>query len=222
MFLYKFGHVVFGEHHVSSSNSSLCFAFPLILPMQALLVVEARTDVDYLCCFIQGSVILCISLKKNVFFPGATSVFTTDIANRTCNYIRKVVFAVCCIVLYRGFSNSGGQYSLEDQNEVTRLECWPGTALFDNMGVTSALVLPKPLPVTNAVRWNNIMTFKYELVGTSNLPCAMSTIFGKVPIIIAAIPERLWSRASWFWMKIKVSLHRDIYENDLGAIGCKE
>ncbi|XP_042671799.1 arrestin domain-containing protein 5 [Centrocercus urophasianus] len=95
------------------------------LLLQALLVVEARTDVDYLCCFIQGSVILCISLKKNVFFPGATSVFTTDIANRTCNYIRK-----------------------------------------------------------------------YELVGTSNLPCAMSTIFGKVPIIIAAIPERLWSRAS--------------------------
>ncbi|XP_042728681.1 arrestin domain-containing protein 5 [Lagopus leucura] len=86
-------------------------------------ISEARTDVDYLCCFIQGSVILCISLKKNVFFPGATSVFTTDIANRTCNYIRK-------------------------------------------------------------------------LVGTSNLPCAMSTIFGKVPIIIAAIPERLCSRAS--------------------------
>ncbi|XP_048789894.1 arrestin domain-containing protein 5 [Lagopus muta] len=82
-------------------------------------------------CFMQGiccrhsSVILCISLKKNVFFPGATNVFTTDIANKTCNYIRK-----------------------------------------------------------------------YELVGTSNLPCAMSTIFGKVPIIIAAIPERLWSRAS--------------------------
>lgn len=109
----------------------------------------------------------------------------------TCNYIRKVVFAVRCIVLYRGFSNSGDQYSLEDQNEVTRLECQSGTAPFDTISVTSALVLPKTLPVTNALRGNNIMAFKYELVGTSNLPYATSNILGKEPIIIAAIPEHL-------------------------------
>lgn len=68
MFLHKFGHVVFGEHSVSSSNSSLCFAFPLTHPMQAPLVVEARSNVVYLCCFIHGSVILQISLEKNIFF----------------------------------------------------------------------------------------------------------------------------------------------------------
>uniref|UniRef100_A0A669P831 Arrestin domain containing 5 n=1 Tax=Phasianus colchicus TaxID=9054 RepID=A0A669P831_PHACC len=131
--------------------------------------MEARIDVVYLCCFIQGSVILCIALKKKTYFPGETTVFKTDIANRTCNYIRKVVLLYAA--LYRGFSNSADQYSLENQNEVTRLECQPSTTPFETMRVTSALVLPKPLPVTNALRGNNIMAFKYELVGTSNLSC---------------------------------------------------
>ncbi|NXC40870.1 ARRD5 protein, partial [Penelope pileata] len=150
----------------------------------APLVVEARNDVVYFCCFTQGSVILRISLEKNVFCPGETIVFMTDITNRTFYYIRKVVFAVHCVVLYRGFSSSGEQYTLEDRNEVMRLESWPGTAPFDAMRIINALVLPKPLPVTSLAKESKIMTFKYELVGTSNLPCVTSNIV--VPIIIAA------------------------------------
>lgn len=76
-----------------------------------------------------------------------------------------------------------------------RLECQPGTSAFDTMRVISALVLPKPLPVTSALRGNYIMAFRHEQVETSNLPYATSTILGTVLIIIAAIPEHLWSRA---------------------------
>uniref|UniRef100_A0A8C9FCC5 Arrestin domain containing 5 n=1 Tax=Pavo cristatus TaxID=9049 RepID=A0A8C9FCC5_PAVCR len=162
---------------------------------KAPVVVEARNDVVYFCCLIHGSLILQISLEKSIFLPGETIVFAADIDNRTCIYIRKIVFAVRCIVLYRGFSNRGDQYSLEDQNEVTRLECRPGTAPFHSTRVINALVLPKQLPVTSAPEQSNIMSFKYELVGTSKLPCATSTILGRVPIIITAIPEHLWSKA---------------------------
>ncbi|XP_072183143.1 LOW QUALITY PROTEIN: arrestin domain-containing protein 5 [Excalfactoria chinensis] len=46
-----------------------------------------------------------------------------------------------------------------------------------------------------ALSGNNIMAFKYELVETANLPHAMFTIFGRVPIIIPATSKHLWSRA---------------------------
>ncbi|KFQ79997.1 Arrestin domain-containing protein 5, partial [Phaethon lepturus] len=150
----------------------------------APVVVEARKDVVYFCCFRHGSVILRISLEKSVFCPGETIVFKTDIANRTCKYVRKVVFAVHCIVLYSGFSSRGEQRSLEDRSEVTRLESRTDTAPFEAMRVTSALVLPKPMPVTSSLVENKIMAFRYELVGTSELPCTTSTIVGRVPIII--------------------------------------
>ncbi|NXV30398.1 ARRD5 protein, partial [Rissa tridactyla] len=152
----------------------------------APLVVEVRKDVVYFCCFRHGFVTLRISLEKNIFCPGDTIVFMTDIANRTCKYVRKVIFALHCIVLYRGFSSRGEPRYLEDQSEVTRLESRTDTAPFEAMRVTSALVLPKPMPVTSTLRENKIMAFRYELVGTSDLPCTTSTIVVRVPIIIAA------------------------------------
>ncbi|NXE46780.1 ARRD5 protein, partial [Casuarius casuarius] len=148
------------------------------------LMVEARKDAVYLCCFSRGSVILRIYLEKNIFSPGETIVFITDISNRTCKYIRKVVFAVHCIVLYRGFDSRGEQRSLEDRSEVTRLESWTNTAPFQVMRVTSTLVLPKPLPVTSMLTGSEIMSFRYELVGTSDLPCTSSTMVGRVPVIV--------------------------------------
>ncbi|NWX14676.1 ARRD5 protein, partial [Aegotheles bennettii] len=153
---------------------------------KAPVVVETRKDVVYFCCFSRGSVILQISLEKSIFCPGETIVFITDIANRTHKYVRKIIFAVHCIVLYRGFSNRGKQHSLEDRSEMTRLEFETNTAPFEDMRVTSALVLPKPMPVTSTVKENRIMAFRYELVGTSDLPCTTSTIVVRVPIIIAA------------------------------------
>ncbi|NWU68525.1 ARRD5 protein, partial [Pterocles burchelli] len=150
----------------------------------APLVVEVRKDVVYFCCFSHGSVILRISLEKRVFCPGETIVFMTDIANRTCKYVRKVIFAIYSIVLYRGFSSRGEQRSLEERSEVTRLESQTDTAPFEAMRVTSALVLPTPMPVTSTLKENKIMAFRYELVGTSDITCATSTIVGRVPIII--------------------------------------
>ncbi|XP_009687520.1 arrestin domain-containing protein 5 [Struthio camelus] len=156
----------------------------------ASLMVEARKDAVYLCCFSHGSVILRIYLEKNIFSPGETIVFMTDISNRTCKYIRKLVFAVHCIVLYRGFNSRGEQRSLEDRSEVARLEFWTDTAPFQVMRVTSKLVLPKPLPVTSTLTENEMMSFRYELVGTSNLPCTTSTMVGRIPVIVA-IPENI-------------------------------
>ncbi|NXP05729.1 ARRD5 protein, partial [Thinocorus orbignyianus] len=152
----------------------------------APLVVEARKDIVYFCCFRRGSVILRISLEKNIFCPGETIVFVTDIVNRTCKHVRKIRFALHCIVLYQGFSSRGELCSLEDQSVVARLDSQTETAPLEAMRVTSALVLPKPMPVTSTVMENKIMAFRYELVGTSSLPCTTSTVMVRVPIIIAA------------------------------------
>uniref|UniRef100_A0A8C6Z2Y3 Arrestin domain containing 5 n=1 Tax=Nothoprocta perdicaria TaxID=30464 RepID=A0A8C6Z2Y3_NOTPE len=140
------------------------------------LVVETRKDAVYLCCFGHGSVVLRMYLEKNIFSPGDHIVFVTDISNRTCKYIRKVVFAVHCIVLYKGVNNRGEQRSLEDRSEVTRLESRTNTGPFQIMRVIGTLVLPKPLPITSTRMENEIMSFRYELVGTSNLPCTPSTM----------------------------------------------
>ncbi|NXJ96237.1 ARRD5 protein, partial [Corythaixoides concolor] len=156
----------------------------------APLVVQARKDVVYFCCFSHGSVILRISLEKRVFYPGETIVFVTDITNRTCMYVRKVVFTVYCIALYSGFSSRGERHFLEDRNEVTKLESQIDMAPSDVMRVTSALVLPKPMPVTSTLMDNKIMAFRYELVATSDLPCTTSTLVGRVPIVVAATPEQ--------------------------------
>lgn len=36
------------------------------------------------------------------------------------------------------------------------------------------------------------MAFRYELAGTSGLPCTTFAIMGRVPIIIAATPEHFF------------------------------
>ncbi|XP_010004602.1 PREDICTED: arrestin domain-containing protein 5 [Chaetura pelagica] len=191
---------------------------------KASLVVEARKDVVYFCCFSRGSVILQISLEKNIFCPGETIVFVTDIANRTPRHVRKVVFAVHCIVRYSGFSSRGEQRYLEDQSEVARLESQTNVVPFEDMKFTNALVLPKPLPVTSTLLENKIMAFRYELVGTSDLPCTTSTIEGRVPIIIEATKEHssvehssTAPQESEGDISNGVNLHRDISETGPGA-----
>uniref|UniRef100_A0A8B9NDA7 Arrestin domain containing 5 n=1 Tax=Accipiter nisus TaxID=211598 RepID=A0A8B9NDA7_9AVES len=174
---------------VLQGTNSPRFACLFTLSMQASLVVEARKDVVYFCCFNHGSVILQISLEKSVFCPGETIVFMADVANRTRKSVRKVVFAVHCIVLYSGFSSRGEQRSLEDRSEVMRLELQTDTAPSEATRATGSLVLPKPMPITSTLAENTIMAFRYELVGTSDLPCTTSTAVGRVPIIIAATPE---------------------------------
>ncbi|NWI67173.1 ARRD5 protein, partial [Todus mexicanus] len=153
---------------------------------KASLVVEARKDVVRFCCFLRRSVTLRISLEKSIYCPGETIVFKTDISNATCKYVRKIIFAVDCITQYCGFNKRGELHCLEDRREVTRLELQTDTSPFDAKTVTSALVLPKPMPLTSTFTDNKIMAFRYELTGTSNLPCTISSLVARVPIIIAA------------------------------------
>ncbi|XP_010572413.1 PREDICTED: arrestin domain-containing protein 5 [Haliaeetus leucocephalus] len=215
------------SHSVHNKNSPR-FACLFTLSMQTSLVIEARKDVVYFCCFNHGSVILRISLEKSVFCPGETIVFMTDVANRTRKYVRKVVFAVRCIALYSGFSSRGEQRSLEDRSEVTRLELQTDTAPSEATRVTSALVLSKPMPVTSTLTENKIMAFRYELVGTSDLPCTTSTVMGRVPIVIAATPESFSVEQNTVTLQENEgdiakgeSLHKDISETDPGAIASR-
>jgi len=152
-------------------------------------------------------------------------VFVTDIANRACKYVRKIIFAAHYIVLYRGFSSRGEQCSLEDGSEVTGLESQTDTTSFEAIRFTSVLALLKPMPVTNTLTENKIMAFRYKLVGTSGLPCTTFTIAGRVFIITAAIPEHFSVEQNTMTLhknegdvSKEVSLHRDLSEIDPGAI----
>ncbi|XP_072706368.1 LOW QUALITY PROTEIN: arrestin domain-containing protein 5 [Ciconia boyciana] len=92
-----------------------------------------HTNLPYSDPELHGSLILWISLEKNIFCPGDTIVFMTDIGNRTGKYVRKIPFAAHCIVLYSGFSSRGEQRSLEDRSKVMRLESRTDTAPFEAM-----------------------------------------------------------------------------------------
>ncbi|XP_042697437.1 arrestin domain-containing protein 5 [Chrysemys picta bellii] len=163
------------------------------LPIQYPLVVEVNKHVAYHCCFKHGLVILRISLVKNTFAPGEQIIFTTEIDNQTGRSIRKVVFALYSIILYLGYTVRAERRSLEDRNEVMRLESRTKAAPFEVTRITSMFSLPKLLSVSSMSIANEIMEVRYELIGTVYLPWSMTTIVAKVPIIIrttaVGIPE---------------------------------
>uniref|UniRef100_A0A8C3G0A9 Arrestin domain containing 5 n=1 Tax=Chrysemys picta bellii TaxID=8478 RepID=A0A8C3G0A9_CHRPI len=148
---------------------------------------------SYHCCFKHGLVILRISLVKNTFAPGEQIIFTTEIDNQTGRSIRKVVFALYSIILYLGYTVRAERRSLEDRNEVMRLESRTKAAPFEVTRITSMFSLPKLLSVSSMSIANEIMEVRYELIGTVYLPWSMTTIVAKVPIIIrttaVGIPE---------------------------------
>uniref|UniRef100_A0A8C0G3K6 Arrestin domain containing 5 n=1 Tax=Chelonoidis abingdonii TaxID=106734 RepID=A0A8C0G3K6_CHEAB len=148
---------------------------------------------SYHCCFKHGLVILRISLEKNTFAPGEQIIFMTEIDNQTGRSIRKVVFALYSIILYLGYTVRAERRSLEDRNEVMRLESRTKAAPFEVTRITSMFPLPKLLSVSSMLVANEIMEVRYELIGTVYLPWSMNTIVAKVPIIIrttaAGIPE---------------------------------
>uniref|UniRef100_A0A452GHM8 Arrestin C-terminal-like domain-containing protein n=1 Tax=Gopherus agassizii TaxID=38772 RepID=A0A452GHM8_9SAUR len=158
--------------------------------------IESQVSVrvqSYHCCFKHGLVILRISLEKNTFAPGEQIIFMTEIDNQTGRSIRKVVFALYSIILYLGYTVRSEQRSLEDRNEVMRLESRTKAAPFEVTRITSMFSLPKLLSVSSMLIANEIMEVRYELIGTVYLPWSMNTIVAKVPIIIrttaAGIPE---------------------------------
>ncbi|XP_067418297.1 arrestin domain-containing protein 5 [Emydura macquarii macquarii] len=160
---------------------------------QCPLVVEVDKDVPYHCCFSHGLVILRVSLVKNTFAPGENIVFTTEIDNQTGKSIRKVVFALYSIILYLGYTVRAERRSLEDRNELMRLESRTKVAPFEVTRITSMFSLPRLLSISSLSIANEIMEVRYELIGTVYLPWSMTTVVAKVPIIIrtttAGTPE---------------------------------
>uniref|UniRef100_A0A8C8RXW5 Arrestin domain containing 5 n=1 Tax=Pelusios castaneus TaxID=367368 RepID=A0A8C8RXW5_9SAUR len=148
------------------------------------LVVEVNKDVVYHCCFGHGLVIVQISLVKNTFAPGENIIFTTEINNQTGKSIKKVVFALYSIILYLGYTARAEQRSLEDRNELMRLESRTKAAPFEITRITSMLSLPRLLSVSSFNIASEIMEVRYELIGTVYLPSSMATVVAKIPIII--------------------------------------
>ncbi|XP_074834760.1 arrestin domain-containing protein 5 [Carettochelys insculpta] len=152
------------------------------------LVVEVDKHIAYHCCIKHGLVVLRISLEENTFAPGENIIFTTEIDNQTGKSIRKVVFALYSIIIYLGYTARAEQRSLEDRNELMRLESRTKASPFEITRITSMFSLPKLLSVSSTSIANEIMEVRYELTGTVYLPWSMSTVVAKVPIIIRTTP----------------------------------
>uniref|UniRef100_K7FDJ0 Arrestin domain containing 5 n=2 Tax=Pelodiscus sinensis TaxID=13735 RepID=K7FDJ0_PELSI len=148
------------------------------------LTVEVDKNVAYHCCFRHGLVILRLSLVKNTFAPGENIIFTTEIDNQTGKAIRKVVFALYSIILYFGYTIRAEQRSLEDRNELMRLESRTKAVPSEVTRITSMFSLPRLLSVSSMSIANEIMEVRYELIGTVYLPWSMTKVVAKVPIVI--------------------------------------
>uniref|UniRef100_A0A8D0L7J5 Arrestin domain containing 5 n=1 Tax=Sphenodon punctatus TaxID=8508 RepID=A0A8D0L7J5_SPHPU len=152
------------------------------------LVVEVEKNVAYQCCFKKAPIILRVMLTKNTFAPGDSIFFTTEIRNETGKFIRKVVFALYSMILYKGFTTGAERRTLEDRNELMRLESKTKAAAFQVTRINTTLTLPNLMPISSLSMANEIMEVRYELMVTVHLPCSMSTIVARVPIVIRAAP----------------------------------
>ncbi|XP_054835536.1 arrestin domain-containing protein 5-like [Eublepharis macularius] len=147
------------------------------------LVVEEEKLLHYSCCFKSAPITLRISLCKNIFAPGDNITFTTEITNRTGKSIKKAVFILHSVVLYKGFNLRAELRTLEERNDLLRLESHLEAGSCVDTKIHSTLLLPKVMLVTSSHKSEDIMDVGYELTGTVYFPC-MTTITARIPIII--------------------------------------
>lgn len=149
--------------------------------------VEAE-KVCYSCCR-QGAICLRIQMEKNTFTPGESIAFTTDINNQTSKCIRTVIFTLYAHVQYKGFMPKGKQRSRLDSSEVVRQEANTQIAPFNTTKITNTFSLPHVLPVSSDSRDSELMSTRYELVGTIHLPCSLASVKARLPITITCTPR---------------------------------
>lgn len=149
--------------------------------------MEAEKRVSYNCCS-HGTICLQIQMEKNTFTPGERVIFTTDIKNQTGKRIKTVIFALYAHMQYKGFTPKAEQRSRVDSSELLRQEANTQITPFNTTKIVSTFSLPQVLPVSSDMRNSEIMSTKYELVGTVHLPWSLTSVKAKVPIIITSIP----------------------------------
>lgn len=135
------------------------------------------------CCFKSAPITLRISLRKNIFAPGDNINFTTEITNHTGKSIKKVVFILHSVVLYKGFNLRAERRTLEERNDMLRLESHLEAGSCVDTKIHSTLLLPKVMLVTSSLKSNDIIDIGYDLTGTVYFPC-MSSVMARLPIII--------------------------------------
>ncbi|CAI5798868.1 domain-containing 5 [Podarcis lilfordi] len=149
------------------------------------LVVEVEKALLYNCCFKSSPITLRLSLGKNIYGPGDDITFTTEITNRTGKSIKKVVFALHTVVLYKAFNLRAEKRTLEQREEMMRLESHIGKGSpCESTKINSTLSLPKVMSVSSSWKSDDIMDVGYELTATVHFPWCMSTLVAKIPIII--------------------------------------
>ncbi|XP_053228905.1 arrestin domain-containing protein 5 isoform X2 [Podarcis raffonei] len=149
------------------------------------LVVEVEKALLYNCCFKSSPITLRLSLGKNIYAPGDDITFTTEITNRTGKSIKKVVFALHTVVLYKAFNLRAEKRTLEQREEMMRLESNIGRGSpCEATKINSTLSLPKVMSVSSSWKSDDIMDVGYELTATVHFPWCMSTLVAKIPIII--------------------------------------
>ncbi|XP_039103496.1 arrestin domain-containing protein 5 [Hyaena hyaena] len=153
--------------------------------LQNPLSVEAEKKVSYNCCR-QGTISLQIRMEKNTFAPGEKIVLTTQINNRTSKCLRMVVFALYTHVRYEGFTPKAEQRWRVESSELLRQEANTQITPFDTTTIVSTLKLPLVLSVSSRTGNGELMSTRYELVGTVHLPWSLTCVKAKVPITVAS------------------------------------
>ncbi|XP_048353747.1 arrestin domain-containing protein 5 [Sphaerodactylus townsendi] len=168
--------------NLHQSVRSICYFAPgLCLPYP--LVVEVQKRLRNFCCFNSSPITLRISLCKNIFAPGDSISFTTEITNQTGKSIKKVVFILHSVVLYKGYNLRAERRTLEERSDMMRLESHLEAGSCVDTKIHSTLVLPKVMLVTSSCKSDDIMDIGYDLTGNVHFPC-MSTVEAQIPIII--------------------------------------
>ncbi|XP_053155844.1 arrestin domain-containing protein 5 [Hemicordylus capensis] len=156
------------------------------------LEVEVEKVLSYNCCFKSAPISLHISLNKNVFAPGDNITFTTQIINPTGKSIKKVIFTLLSVVLYKGVNLKAENRTLEVRDEIARLESHINRGSCAIARIHSVLSLPKVMPVTSSPKMEGIMDIAYELTGAIYFPWCMNSVVAKIPIVVryeAVIPD---------------------------------
>ncbi|XP_063145441.1 arrestin domain-containing protein 5 [Candoia aspera] len=148
------------------------------------LVVEVQKVLPYNCCVRSAPITLCMSLSKSTYAPGDNIVFTTEITNPMRKSIWKVVFTLQSVVLYKAFNFRAERRTLEQREEMMRLESNIERGPCEFTKIRSTLCLPKVMPVTSNRKSDDIMEIGYELTGTVHFPWCLNTVLAKIPIVV--------------------------------------
>lgn len=161
---------------MASFSPSFSFKYPL--------VVEVKKILTYNCCFKSAPITSRLSLTKNIFAPGDHVSFTTQITNQTGKSIKKVIFALYSIVLYKAFNLRSERRTLEVRDEIIRQETHLDRGASEVTKIQTILPLPKVMPVSSSQKSDDIMDITYELMSTIYFPWCMHSVVARIPIIV--------------------------------------